>query len=293
MTQGATRRFTVGMPCRLPVALITLACCGVLGVAAPRGARAQTAADGQTLFAGMCKACHTIGGGALVGPDLAGVTKLRTKDWLARWIAAPSKMLAAHDPTATELFNQYNKVTMPDFGLTAAQVASVIAYLESGATTAAAGSAAPAPLPAGEAARGRSYFVGGTGFTNGGPHCISCHSVAGLSSLGGGNLGPDLTNSGYVKSEPAFAAFIGAPSTTTMAAIWAKTPLTTQEQADLYAFLSKAAVQQREPGALLQIALLCIAGAALMVVVAQLYWRKRSKGVRKPMIARTYSMKRG
>jgi hypothetical protein len=122
---------------------------------------------------------------------------------------------------------------------------------------------------------------------------MSCHSVAGLgAALGGGSLGPDLTTSGFVQSDVAFGSFMGAPSTQTMGAIWANTPLTTQEQADLYAFLSKASVTQREPSALLQIALLSVGGAVVLIALAQVYWGKRLMGVRKPMIERALTAKR-
>ena len=218
-----------------------------------------------------------------MGPDLAGVTERASNEWLANWLTAPDQMLAAGDPVATELFNKYNKIPMPNLGLTPDQVASLIAYLGSGTTT----GGAAAGLPAGDATRGKAYFVGNKRFENGGPQCMSCHSVAGIGALGGGNLGPDLTTSGFVQSDAAFASFMGAPSTTTMGAIWVNTPLTPQEQADLYVFLSKAVVAQREPSALLQIALLAIAGAAALIALAQIYWGKRLRGVRRPMIERT------
>ncbi len=244
--------------------------------------------DGETLFKEKgCNACHTIGGGDLVGPDLAGVTERRTEEWLTRWLTAPDQMLTS-DPDAQALLAKYNNVPMPNLGLKPDEVSALIAYLGGGAT---AGGAA-AGLPAGDAVSGKAYFVGDKRFENGGPHCISCHSVAGLGSLGGGNLGPDLTTSGFVQSDVAFASFMGAPSTQTMGAIWAKTPLTAQEQADLYAFLSKASVTQREPSALLQIALLSAVGAAVLIFLAQLTWGKRLRGVRIPMIERTYAVKK-
>src|SRR5690348_11906856 len=51
----------------------------------------------------------------------------------------------------------------------------------------------PAPTPASVAA-GRALFVGDQPFTNGGPACIACHSVATLPFPHGGTVGPDLTH---------------------------------------------------------------------------------------------------
>lgn len=248
------------------------------------------APDGEALFkAKGCNACHTVGGGDLVGPDLQGVTEIRSQEWLTQWLLAPDQMLASGDPIATELLKKYNNIPMPNLALTPDEAAALITYLGGGAPVDAP--LAPA-LPAGDATRGKALFVGDVRFANGGPQCMSCHSAAGLGALGGGSLGPDLTTSGYVQSDAAFASFMGAPTTQTMGAIWSKTPLTKQEQADLYAFLSKAAVTQREPSALLQIALLSVVGAAALIVSANLYWSKRLKGVRQPMIARTLAKKK-
>lgn len=243
--------------------------------------------DGEALFTTKgCNACHTIGGGKLVGPDLQGVTELRTNEWLTRWLTAPDQMLKT-DPDAMALLAEYNNIPMPNLGLKPEEIAALITYLGGDATI----SGATVELPAGDATSGKAYFVGDKRFENGGPHCISCHSVAGIGSLGGGNLGPDLTTSGFVQSDVAFASFMGAPSTQTMGAIWANTPLTAQEQADLYAFLSKASVTKRDPSALFQIAALAVAGAAALIFAAQLYWGKRSRGVRVPMIERTLAKK--
>lgn len=246
----------------------------------------EQASDGETIFKTKCVACHTIGGGDLVGPDLSGVADRRDRAWLTKWISAPDQVLASGDPIATELLAKYNNIPMPNLALTPEEVDALLVYLGSGATT-----GGGAGLPAGNATNGKAYFVGDKRFENGGPQCMSCHSVAGLGALGGGNLGPDLTTSGFVQSDAAFAAFMGAPSTVTMGAIWANTPLSAQEQADLYAFLSKATVTQREPSALMQIAALAIVGAAAWIALAQLYWRKRLRGVRKPMIERTLAMR--
>lgn len=244
------------------------------------------ASDGETLFKEKCAACHTIGGGDLVGPDLQGVTERRDQAWLKQWILTPDQMLASGDPIAAEMLKQYNNIPMPNLALTPDQVDALLTYLGSGATI------GGAVLPTGDATRGKALFVGDKRFENGGPQCMSCHSIAGIGTLGGGSLGPDLTANGYTKYGDGLAAFLGAPPTVTMNAVWKNTPLTPQEQADLFAFMKNASVTQREPSALLQIALLSVVGAAALIGLAQVYWGKRSKGVRKPMLERTYAVKK-
>ncbi len=61
----------------------------------------QSADEGEQIFEGNCIACHTVGQGDLVGPDLKGVTTRRDRDWLTRWISAPDVMLDEGDPIAT------------------------------------------------------------------------------------------------------------------------------------------------------------------------------------------------
>ena len=85
---------------------------------------------GPSMFRTRCAACHTIGGGDCVGPDLLGVTTARGRDWVAKYICAPDKVLAAKDPVAVALFNQYNKVKMPNLHLPPADVRTLIDYFE-------------------------------------------------------------------------------------------------------------------------------------------------------------------
>jgi protein SCO1/2 len=85
---------------------------------------------GDYLFASHCAACHTIGDGRKVGPDLAGITTRRDHAWLVRYIAAPDKLLDAKDPIAVQLFQQYKHVRMPNLHLGDADVAVVIDFLE-------------------------------------------------------------------------------------------------------------------------------------------------------------------
>lgn len=94
-------------------------------------AKPITVPNGQRLFASKCSACHSIGKGDRLGPDLAGVTERRSRAWLARYIRDPDAVLAAGDPIATALYNKYQKIGMPNLRLGSSDVADLISFLES------------------------------------------------------------------------------------------------------------------------------------------------------------------
>jgi protein SCO1/2 len=85
---------------------------------------------GSYLFRTRCSACHTIGRGDGIGPDLLGVTRVRDRAWLGRFIKRPEEMLAEKDPIAMELFARYKKVRMPNLRLGDSDVDTLIRYLE-------------------------------------------------------------------------------------------------------------------------------------------------------------------
>ncbi len=92
---------------------------------------------GEEIFRTRCAACHTLGGADSVaaglreiGPDLIGVTRKRDPQWLQRWLREPDKMLAESDPIATELYQQYNQVAMPNLRLGDEAIAALLGYLE-------------------------------------------------------------------------------------------------------------------------------------------------------------------
>ena len=86
--------------------------------------------EGARLFKNQCAACHTVGKGDGIGPDLANVTKRRHHCWVSRYIAEPDKMLAEKDPVAVELFAKYKDVRMPNLSLTPDEVALLLTYIE-------------------------------------------------------------------------------------------------------------------------------------------------------------------
>ncbi len=85
---------------------------------------------GQYLFATRCAACHTIGNGDKVGPDLLGVTNVRDRAWLSRIITEPDKLIYEQDPIATALFKKYREIRMPRLGLPQEDVNTLIEFMK-------------------------------------------------------------------------------------------------------------------------------------------------------------------
>jgi protein SCO1 len=85
---------------------------------------------GAYVFRSRCSACHTIGQGDGVGPDLAGVTRRRERAWLARYVAEPDRVLAEGDPIATALVAKYKNIAMPNLRLDHEELTAVLSYLE-------------------------------------------------------------------------------------------------------------------------------------------------------------------
>jgi protein SCO1/2 len=88
------------------------------------------ARTGEDLFKGRCAACHTIGQGDRLGPDLLDVVSRRDRSWLVRWLQEPDIMLEEKDPLAMALFNQYGKVPMPNLKLTDKNTLDLIEFLQ-------------------------------------------------------------------------------------------------------------------------------------------------------------------
>ena len=242
---------------------------------------AQSAADGEAIFQDKCAGCHSIGGGRLVGPDLKGVTAQRDPAWLASFIAEPNKVFAAGDPTAAALLQEFNNVQMPNLGLSQAQVSALIAYLE-----APGGAATPAPvvgLAAVAPIRGEALFMGDVHFQSDGPPCMACHNIDSAGVLGGGTMGPDLTQAFAKYGDVGLASALANIPFPTMKPIYTDHPLTPQEQADLHAYIQTAASQPQTNRELLVLALSLVGWIGAMIVIG-IVWRRRLRGVRRPLV---------
>ncbi len=258
------------------VLLILLLTCVVLGSASLAGAATLTqgAGDGGQIFQQKCAACHTIGKGKLVGPDLKDVTTRRDQAWLKSFISAPDKMLASGDQVAKQLLAENNNVAMPNLGLAPGEVQSLLAYLENPQAGSAPTAAQPV-LPEGSPMLGQALFTGQARLTGRGTPCIACHSVAGVGMLGGGSLGPDLTKvySRY-GGQTGLANALGALPFPTMQGVFLNRPLTLQEQADLLAFFAKTDIQSPWPSAAPPVLIweASAVGAVLLFGMMGIFW---------------------
>jgi protein SCO1 len=113
---------------------------------------------GQYLFGRDCAACHTVGHGDKIGPDLLGVTSARDPRWLERIIQTPDQLLNEKDPIATALLKKYNNVRMPNIWVSNDELNLLIGYLraqtaahDTQAAGADAGASKPAESPGGAA----------------------------------------------------------------------------------------------------------------------------------------------
>jgi hypothetical protein len=138
----------------------------------------------------------------------------------------------------------------------------------------------------GDQARGQALFAGNVHLQNGGPPCLACHSVANTGLLGGGVLGPDLTQVATRYGADGLASAMANIGFPTMVPIFTRHPLTQEEQADLLAFLLSASTQQPTNREVPVLALSLSSLAAALIAIG-IVWRHRLRGVRRPLVERS------
>ena len=83
---------------------------------------------GKLAFESKCLACHSVGGGDKLGPDVLGTTRRHDAAWLTRWLKAPEQMVQT-DPKAKALLQKW-KVPMPNQGLSDDEIKQYLAYFK-------------------------------------------------------------------------------------------------------------------------------------------------------------------
>ena len=252
------------------------------------------AQDGEQLFQ-QCKACHSIGQGKLLGPDLLDMSKRRDAVWLKNFIKSSQTMIKIGDADAVALFEEYNKLPMLDYNLPDADINAIIKYVDSfstsdsedgGATSAADSLAAVeaaeylASIDTDEnEAKGKALFQGERKFKNGGASCVSCHHVNAADMVQGGLIATDLTKSfSRIGGLPGIKGIIEFPPYPAMKDAYQHAALTEEESVQVQVFLMHADGDDfASASTVLDFVKQGLIGMIILLVAISVVWFKRKK----------------
>lgn len=268
----------------------------IFGVAASAGLAQEPA---EKVFETKCYSCHNIGGGPKQGPDLKGVTDLRTDEWLKEFIKSPTAM-SRKDAAAATLLKEYAPEVMPDQTLTDIELDSVIELIRNlsakNETFTPSGAKLARAIRPGDVREGWRYFTGQKPFENSGVSCSMCHSIDSFGSLGGGTLGPDLTAVSTKYRDPELILILQNPNFPTMTEMFRDHKLNDEEIVQLFAYLQNSkrispharVVQTTAAGTIEPKFLVLGFGIAVLSLFGlNFVWRKRHKGVREELVRRS------
>ena len=97
-------------------------------MSAPGAPTDPQAVKGKLAFESKCLACHSVGGGDKLGPDVLGTSQRHDAAWLTRWLKSPEQMLQS-DATAKTLLAKW-KIPMPNQGLSDEEIKQYLAYFK-------------------------------------------------------------------------------------------------------------------------------------------------------------------
>ena len=261
--------------------------------------RAETTAE---LFKAKCRSCHTIGGGRLVGPDLQDVSQRQDRAWLARFIVDPQTVLASGDAYALKLKEEARGVVMANIpGMTIDQAMELLDLIEAESLLEKSQFAgieiSDRPFTDVDVRNGRNLFLGHQSLKNGGPSCVSCHSVNGIGVLAGGALGPDLNDVfERLNGRRGLMTWLSAPATTTMGAVFGPHPLEAEEEilplVAYFADLAKNPAESTQAATLIFV-LLGLAGTSGVLMTFDAVWSGRFRSVRKDLVEKSAGRSEG
>jgi mono/diheme cytochrome c family protein len=244
---------------------------------------------GEQAFNTTCFACHTIGGGRLIGPDLAGIHEQRSQEWLEQFIRSSQTLINSGDADAVALFEEYNTMLMPDALLSDEQIRAVLVFIKSRS------SEQPEPVDASTLVQaepeepasqedilaGQELFQGNMRFENSGAPCNGCHEVRNDAVIGGGILGVELTTVFSRMGKAGVQSILGRAPFPVMQAAYVDKELTELEVRQLVAFLEYADSEEynqlpRDYG--LGLFASGVVGAGFLFGLFAFVWRGRKSG---------------
>ncbi len=207
---------------------------------------------GEQVFQTTCFACHTIGGGRLVGPDLLSVHERRSQEWLESFVKSSQSMVNDGDADAVALFEEFSRIPMPDSPVSKQQIRQVLSYIKSQSLIQTADTGVNTNVPAAvevpaseeDILTGQELFQGNLRLANGGPACNACHEVRNDAVIGGGILARELTTVFSRMGGAGVKAILGQAPFPVMQAAYEKQALTEDEVTALVAFLEYADSEQ-------------------------------------------------
>jgi cytochrome c2 len=233
-----------------------------------------------------------VGGGRLTGPDLKNVTQRKDRDWIIEFLQSPQAMMDRGDAYALKLKEEARDVVMPTInGMSPARAELLLSMIEAESKLPKSQftglQISDRPFTPQDIALGRDIFTGRKKLANGGPACISCHTLNQAAAFGGGRLGPDLSKVyERLQGRKNMGAWLFAPATPTMNPTFKKAALKSEEILPLLAFFENAARAGGEDDRTGLAAFFATAFAVSLAALALLgaIWKTRLRAVRRPLV---------
>lgn len=226
-----------------------------------------------------------------MGPDLAGLmSRVPSRAWAMDFIKNPAAMIAK-DAYAKELRAKYALEMTAFAHLGDRVIDDLLDFIEAGGpglSVKKVRESTPADIEL-----GRMLFTGEKAFASGAPSCISCHTSGEIGGLGGGTLAsamgamhPDLSGAAQRSGgENGLRSALASPQFMVMNRVFADTPMNEDEVVAVAAYLTDVGKRAgKEDSMAGSFALWGVLGAALLLVLMDILWLGRFRGVRKALV---------
>ncbi len=217
---------------------------------------------------------------------MANINKKRSKEWFKKFVTSSQSFINSGDADAVKIFEEYNKIIMPDHAFSETELDALYEYIKSVnrtnadiATTQIVKEASFEPTKE-DILIGQHLFTGKQRFKNGGTSCISCHNVRKDDMVAGGGLAVDLSDVYERLKKVGVEGMITGLPFPQMKTTYQDHKITEEETIQLVAFLKDVSEQRDNQGVTSYINILLIwgiGGATVLMGIFPLFWYKRKK----------------